>query len=414
MRLDELRQLNTLLTGANAPADVFMSLRDRSLRGDVRALALANELRRLQGLANPERFMGNPPAQDLAREIQARLLEWHAGALAALVTEPTTEPMTEPTTESMTEPMTEPRTVEAAIEAPAAWLAAGPGEEVAEPPRRDRVGAGFAVTAGANRYQLDGRQILGDIAAVHRGRGVAGPRAGLEVAAKVALDRADNGLILAEVEALRRLHGAEGAQRRQVPELLDLFQSGECAGVIMPWLVGFDGVTLRERFPGGLPPEHVIWIGRRLLSVAGFAHRQGLVHANIEPAHVIVRPEDHHVSLVDWCWSVVEPARTRQGFRVYNADYSAPEVKEKRPPLPAADLYSIGRCLLFFLGGDLTSGEMPAQVDDRLQRFVRYLTRPSPLQRAQDAWDMYAELERVRAAIHGPHRFREFVVQGGG
>jgi hypothetical protein len=85
MRLDELRQLNTLLTDAAAPADVFMSLRDRSLRGDVRALALANELRRLQALANPERFMGNPPAQDLAREIQARLLEWHAGALAALV-----------------------------------------------------------------------------------------------------------------------------------------------------------------------------------------------------------------------------------------------------------------------------------------------------------------------------------------
>jgi hypothetical protein len=71
------------------------------------------------------------------------------------------------------------------------------------------------------------------------------------VAAKVALDRADNGLILAEVEALRRLHGAEGAQRRQVPELLDLFQSGERAGSIMPWLVGIDGVALRERFPGG-------------------------------------------------------------------------------------------------------------------------------------------------------------------
>ena len=86
---------------------------------------------------------------------------------------------------------------------------------------------------------------------------------------------------------------------------------------------------------------------------------------------------------------------------------------EKKAPLPAAVVYSIGRCLLFFLGGDLRSGEMPAQVDDRLQRFVRYLTRPSPLQRAQDAWDMYAELERVRAAIHGPHRFQEFVVQGG-
>lgn len=390
MRLDELRQLNTLLTDATAPADVFMSLRDRSLRGDAQALGLANELRQLQALANPERFMGNPPAQDLAREIQSRLLEWHAGALSAL------------------ESPTDAPTVEAAVETPSTWRHEGPAVMDAEP-RGDRAGAGFAVTAGAHRYQLDGRRIAGDIAAVHRGRCVEGPRAGLEVAAKVALDRADNGLVLAEIQTLQRLHAAEGAQRHQLPELLDLFQSGERAGLIMTWCSGLDGMLLRERFPGGIPPEHVIWIGRRLLSVAGFAHKHGVVHANIEPAHVIVRPEDHHVSLVDWCWSVTEPARTRQGFRVYNPDYSAPEVQQKKPPLPAADLYSIGRCLLFFLGGDLNSGEMPAQVDDRLQRFVRYLTRPSPLQRAQDAWDMFVELERVRASIYGPHRFQEFV-----
>lgn len=394
MRLDELRQLNTLLTDAAAPGDVFMSLRDRSLRGDSQALALANELRQLQALANPERFMGNPPAQDLAREIQSRLLEWHSSALAGL--EPWAEPAA-PAEPGVTAPTME-------------WEGAAPRMHAAEPPRGERAGAGFVVTAGANRYQIEARLTVGDIAAIHRGRCVEGPRAGLEVAAKLALERADNELMLVEVAALQRLQAAEGAQRRQLPELLDLFQGGERAGSIMTWLAGLDGVALRERFPGGISPEHVIWIGRRLLSVAGFAHKHGVVHANIEPAHVIVRAEDHHVSLIDWCWSVTEPARTRQGFRVYNPDYSAPEVQEKKSPLPAADLYSIGRCLLFFLGGDLASGEMPAQVDDRLQRFIRYLTRPSPLQRAQDAWDMFLELERVRTAIYGPHRFQEFVV----
>ena len=388
MRLDELRQLNTLLTDAAAPGDVFMALRDRSLRGDAQMLALANELRGMQALANPERFMGNPPAQDLAREIQSRLLELHASAVAAL------EPAAEPA-------VTEPAVITEREEDP-------PSPEYR--PSHDRAGAGFVVTAGANRYALEAGQTVGDIAAIHRGRCVEGPRAGLAVAAKLAVDRADNELILVEVEALRRLQAGDGAQRRQLPEVLDLFQGGERAGLIMTWQEGLDGALLRERFPGGIPPEHVIWIGRRLLSVAGFAHKHGVVHANIEPAHLIVRAADHHVALVDWCWAVTEPARTRQGFRVYNPDYSAPEVREKKPPLPAADLYSIGRCLLFLLGGDLTSGEMPTQVDDRLQRFVRYLTRPSPLQRAQDAWDMFVELERVRAGIYGPHRFQEFVV----
>lgn len=391
MRLDELRQLNTLLTDAAAPADVFMALRDRSLRGDAQALALASELRRMQALANPERFMGNPPAQDLAREIQSRLLEWYQGALAAL------EPAAEPA-------------VAATVSAPTTGLEQAPPRAGSLESPHERAAAGFTVTAGANRYQLEARLTVGDLAAIHRGRGVEGPHAGLAVAAKLAQDCADNELMLVEVEALRRLQAAEEPQRRQLPQLLDLFQVGERAGVIMTWQEGLDGVALRERFPGGIPPEHVIWIGRRLLSVAGFAHKHGVVHANIEPAHLIVRAADHHVALVDWCWAVTEPARTRQGFRVYNPDYSAPEVQEKKPPLPAADLYSIGRCLLFLLGGDLASGEMPTLVDDRLQRFVRYLTRPSALQRAQDAWDMFVELERVRAAIYGPHRFQEFVV----
>jgi hypothetical protein len=49
-------------------------------------------------------------------------------------------------------------------------------------------------------------------------------------------------------------------------------------------------------------------------------------------------------------------------------------------------------------------------VPDPLQRFIRYLARPSPLQRAQDAWEAYFELERVRDTCFGPHVFREFVV----
>jgi len=82
----------------------------------------------------------------------------------------------------------------------------------------------------------------------------------------------------------------------------------------------------------------------------------------------------------------------------------------ERFPRGISPEHVIGRCLLFLLGGDLASGAMPATVDDRLQRVVRSMTRPSPLQRAQDAWDMYGELERVRKAIYGEHRFQEFVV----
>lgn len=407
MRLDELRRLNKLLGDATGPADVFMALRDRSLRGDSRALAVANELRRLQSLANPERFMGNPPAQDLAREIQSRLLELHRAAVAVLDADASVDARADAPREPVDAAPPDADVAGASREPPAAWDRAQDVASHAATP----AAPGFVVIAGPSRYEVDPRLTAGDVAAIHRGRCVEGPRAGTEVVAKVALDRADNGLILAEVDALRLLHRADGAQRRQLPAVLDLFQGGEGnAGVVLAWSEGLDGAALRARFPAGIPPEHVIWIGRRLLSVAGFAHRHGVVHANIEPAHAIVRAHDHHVALIDWCWSVIEPARTHQGFRVFNPDFSAPEVAEKKPPLPAADLYSIGRCMLFLMGGDLATGAVPEAVPDRLQRFVRYLTRPSPLQRAQDAWEMFAELERVRAAVYGAHSFQEFVV----
>ena len=386
MRLDELRRLNKLLTDAASPWDVFMALRDRSLQGDAQRLALAAEHRRLESLANPERFMGNPPAQDLAREIVVRLGELLRAAHAALDTSAGPAVV-----EAGPEPASEP---------PPQWR---PAAEVAP--------VGFVVAAGSNRYQLVERLGVGDLATIFRGRCTAGPRVGAEVVAKLAIDRADNGFILAETQALRLLHQGEARERGQLPELLDVFQGGAGqAGVVLGLVEGFDGEALRGRFPRGLPPEHVIWIGRRLLSVLGHAHKLGVLHANIEPAHLIVRPRDHLVSLIDWCYCVIEPVRTRQGYRVYNPDYSAPEVAEKRPPLPAADLYSVGRCLLYLAGGDLGSGELPEAVPDRLQRFIRYLTRPSPLQRAQDAWEMYRELERVRLAVYGPHRFVEFVV----
>jgi serine/threonine protein kinase len=390
MRLDELRRLRKLLTDAASPMDVFMSLRDRSLQGDARSLALAAEVRRLQSLANPERFMGNPPAQDLAREIQSRLAELYDAALQSLDQSPAVE-------------------VEAveAVEAPAE-LHDAPASMQASVSRLD---AGFSLTIGDRSYTLERALAQGDVATLHRGRCTTGPHAGAEVVAKVAQEPADDAFILAEIQALGLLHRGEGAQRNQLPAVLDLFHGTDGrAGVLLSWLDGFNGVDLRGRFARGVPPEHVIWIGRRLLSAAGYAHSLGVLHGNIEPAHIIVRPRDHHVALIDWCYAIVEPARTHQGFRAYNPQYSGPEVASKKSPVPASDLFSIGRVLLYLLGGDLESGDMPDDVDARLQRFVRYLTRTSPLQRAQDAWEMFSELGRLRGQIYGAHRFQEFVV----
>ncbi|MBZ5709887.1 protein kinase domain-containing protein [Nannocystis pusilla] len=399
MRIDELRRLRDLLARGGGPEVVFMALRDRSLRGAARARALGDELRRWLTVASPERFGGNPGAQDLAKQLQRQLHELHAAALQQLGA---------PAPEGAADLQAEPANLQgvrstdvAPSTAPhAASADPGPYRSAAPPPV-------FHAQIGGTLRSFPQHLGDGDLAAVWRAAGEDGEAC----VAKVAHAAADNDLLFNEADTLQRLHAGDARQRALLPRLHDRFFTADGrAGNLLGLVEGLDGLALRARLPGGVPPEHVLWIARRLLSALGHAHQCGVLHGNIEPAHVIVRPRDHRVVLIDWCYAIFEPGRTGQGFRAVHDEYSAPEVAQRGPPTPAADLLSVGRTLAFLLGGDPLSLELPAHVPDPIQRFVRYLARPSRLQRAQDAWDMYAELERIREAVYGPHVFREFVV----
>lgn len=386
MRIEELRRLRDLLARGGGPEALFMSLRDRSLQGPALQRALGEEMRRWLTIVSPEKFGGNPEAQDLAKRLQRDLAEIYSQALLRVgpaVPQPEPEP--------------EPRRAEPAFEAPAPYD---------RPPVREGRHA-LRVEVGGVPLEFTEPLPDGDLAELWRAPGDDGE----PCVAKVAIDPNDNDLLCNEAEALQRLDDPDARQRALLPRLHGRFFTPDGrAGNLLGLVEGLTGLELRARLPGGVPPEHIIWIGRRLLSVVGHAHSRGILHGNIEPAHVIVRPRDHRVVLIDWCYAIFEPGRTGQGFRAINDEYSAPEVAERGPPTPAADLLSIGRTLAFLLGADPLALDLPEHVPDRLQRFVRYLARPSRLQRAQDAWDMYAELERVRDACFGPHVFREFVV----
>jgi serine/threonine protein kinase len=402
MRIEQLRRLRDLLARGGGPEAVFMSLRDRSLQGPALQRALGEEMRRWLADINPERFGGNPEAQDLARKLQRELAEIYAQALLRVG----------PTGSQPTplEPDVRPPP-EADSRAPVAddipWGDHRDDSAPARPvPAHDRAHGLMVDIDGAPRLFSD-RLADGDLAELWCSPGSDGD----PCVAKVAIDATDNDLIFNEAEALQRLHAEGARQTTLLPRLhARFFTRDGRAGNLLGLVEGFTGPQLRERLPAGVPPEHAIWIGRRLLSVVGFAHKQGLLHGNIEPAHIIVRPRDHRVVLIDWCYTVVEPGRTGQGFRAIHDTYSAPEVAQRGRPTPAADLLSIGRTLAFLLGADPLELDLGDHVPDPLQRFIRYLARPSPLQRAQDAWEAYFELERVRDTCFGPHVFREFVV----
>jgi len=153
------------------------------------------------------------------------------------------------------------------------------------------------------------------------------------------------------------------------------------------------------------------WILRRCLSLLGYAHSQGVLHGNLTPDHILVRPKDHNVWLLDWTCALCNPEVSGQHFRVVHPIYGPPEARGNKPALPSSDLFSLALSIAFGLGGDPGDTRPVPTVPDSLARLLAFMLKESPLQRPQDAWGLYHEVEKIRDRMFGPHRFVEFVVE---
>lgn len=263
----------------------------------------------------------------------------------------------------------------------------------------------FEVKAETRAYQMMCMVARGDLASVYGGRR-SDPGQHEEVVFKLADDPADNDLLQAEVRTIQRLTATASPQQKHLPVVRDQVRATD--GRLGTVFERIDGLTLgelRERLPGGVPQKHLIWIMRRVLSVLGWAHSNGILHGNVEPANILVRAHDHNVWLIDWCWAITEPAKTGQTFRCLNEDYGPPEARARKPPLPSSDLYSLGKSMIHAAGGDPATNTLPDSMDERLQRFLRFFVVESAVGRAADAWDMYKQLDNLREEVFGPHEF---------
>ena len=264
---------------------------------------------------------------------------------------------------------------------------------------------GGVISTQRHRYRIMGTIAQGNLALLH----AASDEAETPVVLKIAANADDNDLLRTESRTLLLMSADAGRYAKHLPELLDQFHTSDGRqGNVLGRLDGHDLISVRQKYPNGVPERHVIWIFRRALSVLGFAHSRGIIHGNIEPSHLMLRPADHNVWLIDWCYAVFEPARTGQGFRVVNEVYSAPEVSQRKPPLPSADLFSLGLSMIYLIGGEPRTRTIPNGVNEPLRRLIEFFVLDSPLGRAQDAWEMYNRLDELRRQQFGEHEFIPF------
>lgn len=120
-----------------------------------------------------------------------------------------------------------------------------------------------------------------------------------------------------------------------------------------------DGPTLQERLDRGpLSERTVARVARDLGEALHAVHQAGIVHRDVKPANVLLRPpaipgEEFHAKLADFgiAYLIDTTRLTTPGTIVGSAAYLSPEQVTGDPPLPASDVYSLGLVLLEALTG---------------------------------------------------------------
>jgi serine/threonine protein kinase len=277
------------------------------------------------------------------------------------------------------------------------------------------------VTVADHNYRVMDRIAIGSVCTIYRCRFTSGGRE-KEGIFKIARDARVNGLVANEADILRRLHAADPTARF-TPFLPAIEASMAMAGEpntgsrqasVLRMHDEIESPTelytlfeARSSFPAGLDARHVAWIWRRLLSVLGFIHAQGIVHGAVLPMHVMIEPKDHKLLLIDWCCATRGGEGGNMPLPIIAAGHLAwykSESASTQPPMPALDIALGARSMIELLGGDPISGQCPDRVDSGLQRHFQRCIKTGPNARP-DAWKLLDDFDRLIEALWGPRKF---------
>lgn len=263
-------------------------------------------------------------------------------------------------------------------------------------------------TVGSNRYHV-GNAVLSDSSLVtYEGFLMRHHEMCGEVVIKVANTTASNHLLHNEARAIDELHRNPVPQWKHLPLLMDRFSARQRLGLVYR---RFSGSTLTEvrrhrLHRGGVDQRHMVWILDRILSCLGYAHRCGLVHGALIPENVLIQPALHNVIIDGWGTSVLKPAVSGERGAFYSQEYSAPESVAGHVG-PWSDIYSLGKLMIWLVGGDPLTKRTPEDVEPTIANLLRRMTDEDIYKRPQDAWDLHEAQNRVKDALW-PRKFLHF------
>ena len=139
----------------------------------------------------------------------------------------------------------------------------------------------------------------------------------------------------------------------------DFFSVDDDAFLVMSYV---PGGSLQDRIKkqGRLSPSETLQIARGILEALDFAHQQGIVHRDVKPSNILLKP-DSHAYLVDFGIALVlgKTRMTRFGASIGTPDYMSPEQIRGDQLDHRTDVYSFG-CVLY----EMLTGHPPFRRSD--------------------------------------------------
>jgi eukaryotic-like serine/threonine-protein kinase len=171
---------------------------------------------------------------------------------------------------------------------------------------------------------------------------------------QVAIKRLSAALTGDEVFRERFLREARMAGQLSHPNIVAVFDVGEDDGVPYIVMEYVEGETLADLMArsGPLDPDRAVDLVLQVCAGLEHAHEAGLVHRDIKPQNLLVRPDDT-VKITDFGIARLANATqlTQAGTVLGTAAYLAPEQALGEQVTGAADLYSLGAVLYELLAG---------------------------------------------------------------
>ena len=233
-------------------------------------------------------------------------------------------------------------------------------------PRSDRVRSALAVGSTFGAYGIRALLGAGGMGQVYR---AFDPRLGREIALKV-IRRVEGD---DDSSLDRLLREATLASALNHPNIVTIYETGVVDSDRYIAMELVDGATLRQLAAQGLPLSRIVGIARQAAEALAVAHAAQIVHRDIKPDNVMVRP-DGYVKLLDFGLARVQPnpfsgptrqpstgARSEAGLILGTVGYMAPEQARGEAVTAEADIFALGVVLY-----ELVTGRHPFMAASQL------------------------------------------------